>query len=83
MELKWGDRVQVLTELVIFITLPFPFSSKLKSWSFHVVFCGGTAKTFAKKRDALRELLFFLLNLFSFFDFPVTVATVVQYYSDI
>ena len=30
------------------------------------VFCAGTAKTFAKTRDALGELLFFVLNLLFF-----------------
>ena len=37
LELKRRDRAQVLTEMVEFIGLPFPFPSKLKIWSFHVV----------------------------------------------
>ena len=37
--------------MVEFIALPFPFSSKLKIWSFHVVVCAGTAKKCTKKRD--------------------------------
>ena len=37
LELKRGERAQVRTEMVDFIALPFPFPSKLKIWSFHVV----------------------------------------------
>ena len=37
MELTRGDRARIETEMVEFIALPFPFSSKLKVWSFHVV----------------------------------------------
>ena len=37
LELKWGERAQVRTEMVEFIALPFQFPSKLKIWSFHVV----------------------------------------------
>ena len=37
LELKRRDRAQIQTEMVKFIALPFPFSSKLKIWSFHVV----------------------------------------------
>ena len=36
-ELKRGERAQVRREMVEFIALPFPFPSKLKIWSFHVV----------------------------------------------
>ena len=34
LELERGERA---TEMVEFIALPFPFPSKLKIWSFHVV----------------------------------------------
>ena len=37
LELRRGDRVRVQREIVKFIPLPFPFSSQLKIWSFHVV----------------------------------------------
>ena len=37
MKLKRGDRARVQTEMVEFFALPFPFSSSLKIWSFHVV----------------------------------------------
>ena len=41
LELKRGDRTRVQTEMVEFIALPFPFSKKLKIWSFHVVVVQG------------------------------------------
>ena len=37
LELKSGGRARVQTEMVEFIVLSFPYSSKLKVWSFHVV----------------------------------------------
>ena len=37
LELKRGDRARVQREMKEFITLPFPYSSELKIWSFHVV----------------------------------------------
>ena len=37
LELKRGGRARVQTEMVEFIALSFPYSSKLKVWSFHVV----------------------------------------------
>ena len=36
-EAERGERAQVRTEMVDFIALPFPFPSKLKIWSFHVL----------------------------------------------
>ena len=38
---KCRDRARVKTEMVELIVLPFPFSSKLKLWSFHVVVVQG------------------------------------------
>ena len=58
LELKRRDRARVLTEIVEFITLPFPFSSKLKIWSFHVAVVQEWQRKFTKKRDARAELLF-------------------------
>ena len=51
MELKRGDHARVQTEMVEFIAIPFPFSSELKIWSFHVVVVqgAGTAKETYKK----------------------------------
>ena len=37
MELKKRDRARVLTDMVEFIALPFPFPSKLEIWSIHVL----------------------------------------------
>ena len=37
LELKRGECTKVRTEMVEFIVLPFPFPSKLKVWSFHIV----------------------------------------------
>ena len=49
LELKRRDRARVQTEMVEFNASPFPFSIKLKIWSFHVVSCAGTAKKCTKK----------------------------------
>ena len=48
LQLKRGDRVRVQTEMVEFIALPFPFSSKLKIWSFHVVVVQGQQRNVQK-----------------------------------
>ena len=58
LEMKRVDRAQVQTEMVEFIGLPFPFSSKLKFWSFHVVVVQGRQRNVQKKRDARSDLLF-------------------------
>ena len=65
LEVKRGDRARVKTEMVEFIALPFPFSSKLKIWSFHVVVVQGR-QSLTKKRDAPEKLLFCSLNLLLF-----------------
>ena len=72
MELKRRDRAQVLTEIVEFIALPFPFPSKLKISRLSYA---GTAKTCTEKRVASAELLFCSLNLLVIDD-PVAVALV-------
>ena len=43
-----GDRARVQTEMVEFIALPFPSSSKLKLWSFHVVVVQGQQRNVQK-----------------------------------
>ena len=48
LEMKRGDRAQVQTEMVEFLCLPFPFSSKLKFWSFHVVVVQGRQRNVQK-----------------------------------
>ena len=62
MELKRRDHARVLTEMVEFFALPFPFPSKLKSWSFQVVIMQRLQKKCKKKRDARAKLLFYSLN---------------------
>ena len=58
LELKRRGRTRVKTKIVEIITLPFPSSTKLKIWSFHVVVVEGrAAKKCTKKRDARAELL--------------------------
>ena len=59
MELKRGDRARE------FIASAFPFSSKLKIWSFHVVVVQGQQK----KRDARAELLSVLIKPIAFLTF--------------
>ena len=55
LELNRGDRALVRTEMVEFIAWPFPFSSKLKIWSFHVVVKQGKQRNVQKKGDARAE----------------------------
>ena len=77
LELKRGGRARVQTEMVEFIALPFPFSSKIKIWSFHVTLVQGRQRNIQKKRDARAELLF-CSKPNAFFDVPVAVAVVVS-----
>ena len=72
MELKRGDRARVQTEMLEFIALPFPFSSKRSRRGF-----AGTAKKCTKKRDARAELLFCSLNLL-LFDVLLAVAVLIS-----
>ena len=48
LELKRGDRIRVQREEVKFIALPFPFSSPLKIWSFHIVVVQGQQRMYKK-----------------------------------
>ena len=48
LELKRGGRARVQTEMVEFIALPFPFSSKIKIWSFHVTLVQGRQRNVQK-----------------------------------
>ena len=50
-ELKRRDCARVLTEMVDFIALPFPFPSKLKIWSFLVVVIQGLQRNVQKKNS--------------------------------
>ena len=70
MELKSGGRARVQTETVEFIVLSFPYSSKLKVWSFHVVVVQVQQRNVQNKRDARAGLLFCSLNLLFFWRSP-------------
>ena len=58
MELKRRDRTQVLKEMVEFIALPFPFPSKLKIWSFHVVVMQGLQRNVPKSMMHVQSCVF-------------------------
>ena len=65
MELKRGERARIQTEMVEFKALPFPFSSKIKIWSFHVV------AVQVQQRNVQKSLMYvqsccFALNLLLF-----------------
>ena len=65
LELKRRDRARGQSEMVEFIAFPFPFSNKLKIWSFRSGRgWAGRAKKFTEKRA---ELLF---AGYCFFDVP-------------
>ena len=51
MEMKRGDRHRIQTEMMEYIGLPFPYSDKLKIWSFHVVVAQG------QQRNAQKSVL--------------------------
>ena len=76
MELKRRDRAQVLTEMIEFIVLPFPLSSKLKIWSFHVVVVQGLQRNVQKSVMHVRSCCF-ALKTYCFFDVPFVVAVAV------
>ena len=66
LELKRRDRARVLTKIVEFIALPFPFPSKLENLVISRSSYAGAAKKCTKKRDARAEYLFCSLNLLLF-----------------
>ena len=66
MELKRRDRARVLTDVIEFIALTFPFTSKIEIWSIHVLVVQGRQRNVNKKRDARAELLFCSFNLLLF-----------------
>ena len=59
LELMSGDRAQMLR----FIALPFPFSSRLKLWSFHV---GGRQRNVQKSVMHVQSCCFVNLSLSRF-----------------
>ena len=48
MELKRGGRVRIQRQVIKFIALPFPFSSKLEIWSIHDVVVQGRQRNVQK-----------------------------------
>ena len=48
MNLKRGERSQLQIQMLEFNALPFPFSSKLKIWTFHVVVVQGQQRNVPK-----------------------------------
>ena len=48
LEMKRGEGARLKTEMVEFLGLPFPSSSKLKLWSFHVVVVQGRQRNVQK-----------------------------------
>ena len=80
MELKRRDRVRVQTEMIEFIALPFPFSSKLTHLLISRRSCAGTAKKFSKSVKHVQTSSFgrFVDQTCRFFsDVLVPVAVVV------
>ena len=78
-ELKREDRARVQTEMVEFIALPLPFSSKLNIWSFHVVVVQGQQRKSQKGVMHVQSCFFLLIKSIAFFDVPIAVAVVVSY----
>ena len=66
-ELKRRDRARVQTGMVEFIALPFPFPSKLKIWSFHVVVVQGRQRNVQKNVVVVVVVLTFPLSWPSWF----------------
>ena len=66
--LKRGERVRVQRERVKFIALPFPFSSQLKIWSFHVVVVQG------RQRNVEKRVMQSAHKIYCVLDVPVAVA---------
>ena len=70
LELKRGDRARIQTKTAEFIALPFPLSSKLKIWSFHVVVVKGQQRNVQKSVITCRVIVL-LIKPFTFFRFPL------------
>ena len=70
LELKRRDRAQVLTEIVELIALPFPFPSKLKIWSLHVLVIQGRQRNVQKSVKHVQSCCF-AHKTYCFFDVPL------------
>jgi len=77
LELKRRDHARVLTEMVEFIALPFPFLSKLKIWLFHIIVMQGLQRNLQKSVMHLQSCCFAHYT-YCFFDVPVVVAILVS-----
>ena len=65
LELKRGDHVRIQREKAKFIALPFPFSSQLKIWSFHIAVGQGRQRNIQKAWCTCRVVVL-LIKLFCF-----------------
>ena len=65
-------------QMVEFISLPFPFSSKLKIWSFHVVVVQGRQRNVQKSVMHVQNCCFVLIKRITFFGVPVAVVVLVS-----
>ena len=70
MEPKRGDCVRVYREKIKFIALPFPFSSHLKIWSFHVSVVQERQRNVQKSVMQVRVVVL-LIKFFAFLTFPL------------
>ena len=79
MELQRRDRARVQTEMIEFIAFPFPFSSKLKIYSFFVVVVQGRQRNLQKSVKHVQTSSFgrSVDQTYCFFDFIVAVAVAV------
>ena len=73
LEMKRRDRARVLTEMVESIAQPFPFPSKLKIWSFHVLVMQG------RQRNVQNSVMHVQSCYFAHFDVPVAVTIMVSW----
>ena len=67
---KKGDCAKVQTDMVEFIALPFPFSIKLKTWSFYIVVVQAQQRNLQKRVLHVQSCCFARLTD-CFFDVPV------------
>ena len=79
LEMKRGQGARPQTEMVEFLGLPFPFSSKLKLWSFHVVVFDGNEMYKTASRTCRVVALLIKLLRYCIFDVPVAVMVVFSY----
>ena len=81
LELKRRDCTQALTKIVEFMGLPFPFPSKLKIWSFHVLVMRGLQRNVQKSVMHLQSCCF-VINPVAFLTLPLPSRAFVVSYRD-